>query len=53
LILQYLELDQIIENVLDKLGNVYEVYITGVLDLDKVRTFVDLVFAVDIGKAYL
>ena len=52
-ILQYVGLDQIIENVLDKLGNVDEVYLTGDLALGKNSPFVDLVLVGDIDKAYL
>jgi len=53
LILQHVGLDQIIENVLDKLGNVDEVYLTGDLALGKKSPFVDLVLVGDIDKAYL
>ena len=52
-IMQYVGLDQIIENVLDKLGNVDEVYLTGDLALGKNSPFVDLVLVGDIDKAYL
>ena len=52
-IMQYVGLDQIIENVLDKLGNVDEVYLTGDLALGKNSPFVDLVIVGDIDKAYL
>lgn len=52
-ILQYVGLDQIIENVFDKLGNVDEVYLTGDLALGKNSPFVDLVLVGDIDKAYL
>lgn len=51
--MQYVGLDQIIENVLDKLGNVDEVYLTGDLALGKNSPFVDLVLVGDIDKAYL
>ena len=51
-ILQYVGLDQIIENVLDKLGNVDKVYLTGDLALGKNSPFVDLVLVGDIDKAY-
>ncbi len=51
--MQYVGLDQIIENVLDKLGNVDEVYLTGDLALGKNSPFVDLVIVGDIDKAYL
>ncbi len=53
LIMQYVGLDQIIENVLEKLGNVDEVYLTGDLALGKNNPFVDLVIVGDIDKAYL
>ena len=52
-ILQHVGLDQIIENVLDKLGNVDEVYLTGDLALGKNSPFVDLVLVGDVDKAYL
>jgi hypothetical protein len=52
-ILQYVGLDQIIENVLDQLGNLDEVYLTGDLALGKNSPFVDLVLVGDIDKAYL
>ena len=52
-ILQHVGLDQIIENVLDKLGNVDEVYLTGDLALGKNSPFVDLVLVGDIDKGYL
>jgi len=52
-IMQYVGLDQIIENVLEKLGNVDEVYLTGDLALGKNNPFVDLVIVGDIDKAYL
>ena len=44
---------QIIENVLDKLGNVDKVYLTGDLALGKNNPFVDLVIVGDIDKTYL
>ena len=52
-IMQYVGLDQIIENVLHKLGNLDEVYLTGDLALGKNNTFVDLVIVGDIDKSYL
>jgi len=52
-ILQYVGLDQIIENVLDKLGNVDEVYLTGDLALGKNSPFVDLILVGNFDKAYL
>ena len=52
-IMQYVGLDQIIENVLDKLGNVDEVYLTGDLALGKNNPFVDLVIVGSVDKSYL
>ena len=52
-IMQYVGLEQIIENVLHKLGNVDEVYLTGDLALGKNNPFIDLVIIGDIDKAYL
>ncbi len=52
-IMQYVGLDQIIENVLDKLGNVDKVYLTGDLALGKNSPFIDLVLVGDIDKSYL
>ena len=52
-ILQHVGLDQIIDNIFDKLGNVNEVYLTGDLALGKNSPFVDLVLVGDIDKAYL
>ncbi len=52
-IMQYVGLDQIIENVLDKLGNVDAVYVTGDLALGKNNPFVDLVIVGDVDKSYL
>ena len=52
-IMQYVGLDQIIENVLEKLGNVDEVYLTGDLALGKNNPFVDLVIVGDVDKSYL
>ena len=52
-ILQHVGLDQIIENVLDKFGNVDKVYLTGDLALGKNNAFVDLVIVGDIDKSYL
>lgn len=53
LILQYVGLDQIIELVLGKLGNVDEVYLIGDLALGKNSLFIDLVIVGDIDKYYL
>lgn len=52
-ILQHVGLDQIIENVLDKLGNVDEVYLTCDLALGKNSPFIDLVLVGEIDRTYL
>ena len=51
--MQYVGLDQIIENVLEKLGNIDEVYLTGELAQGINSPFVDLVVVGDIDKNYL
>jgi predicted nucleotidyltransferase len=53
LILQYVGLDQIIENVLDKLGDLDQVYLTGALALGNNSPFIDLVLVGNIDKLYL
>ncbi|OYY99414.1 MAG: hypothetical protein B7Y37_14180 [Sphingobacteriia bacterium 28-36-52] len=53
LILQYVGLDQIIEHVLDKLGDLDKVYLTGDLALGNNSPFVDLVLVGSIDKSYL
>lgn len=53
IILQYVGLDQIIEHVLNKLGNVDKVYLIGDLAAGKNSLFVDLVFVGQIDKVYL
>lgn len=53
LILQYVGLDQIIEQVLIKLGDINGVYLIGDLALGKYSHFVDLVIVGEIDKAYM
>lgn len=53
LILQYVGLDQIIEHILGKLGDIKEVYLIGDLAKGKNSLFVDLVIVGDIDKSYL
>jgi hypothetical protein len=53
IILQYVGLDQIVEQVISKLGNVKKVYLTGDLAQGKNSTFVDLVIVGDVDKPYL
>lgn len=53
IILKYVGIDQILEQIIHKLGNVDRVYLTGDLARGKNSTFVDLVIVGDIDKAYL
>ncbi|RXK48289.1 ArsR family transcriptional regulator [Aquirufa rosea] len=53
IIMQFVGLDQIIEQVIDKLGNVEKVYLTGDLAEGKDSPFVDLVLIGDVDKNYL
>ncbi len=53
IILKYVGIDQILEQIIHKLGNVDRVYLTGDLAKGKNSTFVDLVLVGDIDKAYL
>ena len=53
IILKYVGLDQIVEQIIHKLGNVDKVYLTGDLAKGKNSTFVDLVIVGDIDKPYL
>lgn len=53
IILQHVGIDQIIEQVVDKLGNVDKVYLTGDLAQGKNSSFIDLVIVGDIDKTYL
>ncbi|MHA8069046.1 ArsR family transcriptional regulator [Aquirufa ecclesiirivi] len=53
IIMQFVGLDQIIEQVIDKLGNVEKVYLTGDLAEGKDSPFVDLVLIGDVDKDYL
>lgn len=53
IILQHVGLDQIIEQVIAKLGDLDKVYLTGDLAQGKNSSFVDLVIVGDIDKTYL
>lgn len=53
IILQHVGLDQIIEQVVAKLGEVDKVYLTGDLAHGKNSRFIDLVIVGDIDKNYL
>lgn len=53
IILQHVGLDQILEQVIGKLGKLDKVYLTGDLAQGKNSSFVDLVIVGDIDKSYL
>jgi hypothetical protein len=53
IILQFVGLDQIVDQVIKKLGDLDEVYLTGDLAQGKNSPFVDLVLVGDVDKAYL
>lgn len=52
-ILQYTGIDQIVEHILDKLGNVEKVFLTGELAEGKNSHFVDLIIVGAIDKVYM
>jgi hypothetical protein len=53
IILKYVGLDQIVEHIIHKLGNVNKVYLTGDLAQGRNSAFIDLVIVGDIDKQYL
>jgi hypothetical protein len=53
IILQFVGLDQIIENILKKVGDLEQVFLTGDLAEGKNTAFVDLVLVGDVDKNYL
>lgn len=53
IILKHVGLDQVLEQVIAKLGKVDKVYLTGDLAQGKNSSFVDLVIVGNIDKAYL
>jgi hypothetical protein len=53
IILKYVGLDQIVEQIIQKLGNLDKVYLTGDLAQGKNSSFVDLVLVGNIDKRYL
>jgi predicted nucleotidyltransferase len=53
IILQYAGLDQIVEQILEKLGDVTRVYLTGELAEGKNSHFVDLILVGEVDKAYM
>lgn len=53
IILQHVGIDQIIDQVLNQLGNVEKVYLTGDLALGKNSPFIDLILVGNVDRAYL
>jgi hypothetical protein len=53
IILKYVGLDQIVEQIIRKLGNVNRVYLTGDLAQGRNSAFVDMIIVGDIDKGYL
>lgn len=52
-ILQYVGLDQIVEHILEKLGNVKAVYLTGDLAEGKNSPYVDLLLVGEVDRSYM
>ena len=53
IILQFVGLDQIVEQIIKKLGNVDQVYLTGELAEGKNSPFVDLVLVGNVDRPYM
>lgn len=53
IIMKYVGIDQILEQIIHKLGNVDRVYLSGDLAMGKNSSFVDLILVGNIDKAYL
>jgi hypothetical protein len=53
IILQFVGLDQIMDKILNKVGNLEQVFLTGDLAEGKNTSFVDLVLVGDVDKTYL
>ena len=53
IILQFVGLDQIVDQVIKKLGNLDQVYLTGDLATGKNSPFVDLIIVGEVDKLYL
>ena len=53
IILKYIGLDQIVDQIISKLGNVNKVYLTGDLAQGKNSSFADLVIVGDVDRNYL
>ena len=53
IILQHVGLDQIVDQVLNQLGNLEKVYLTGDLALGRNSPFIDLILVGNVDRAYL
>jgi DNA-binding HxlR family transcriptional regulator len=53
IIMQFVGLDQIVDQIIKKLGNLNQVYLTGDLAKGKNSPFVDLVIVGNVDKAYM
>ena len=52
-ILQYIGIDQIMEHILNKLGDVSQVYLTGVLAEGKNSHYIDLILVGEVDRTYM
>ena len=53
IVLKYLGIDSIIENVIKRAGNLHKVYLTGDYAIGKDSGIIDLLFVGEIDKSYL
>jgi hypothetical protein len=53
IIMQFVGLDQIVDQIIKKLGNLNQVYLTGDLAEGRNSPFVDLVIVGEVDKTYL
>ena len=53
IIMQFVGLDQIVDQIIKKLGNLDQVYLTGDLAEGKNSPFVDLIIVGEVDKPYL
>ena len=53
IVMKYVGLDRIVENVIEKLGNVERVYLVGDFSNGQNSQIIDLIFVGDIDKVYL
>jgi hypothetical protein len=52
-ILQNIGIEQIMENILDKLGDVSRVYLTGDLAEEKNSHYIDLILVGEVDRTYM